>query len=1415
MPSPTKGPASPSHDDYLPPSSNDAGFDPHKTNGMGNFQPLIWPFPRAKPRVSNGRGYQSRGSISRPAYNHAPVRLTDETLRNIVSLRIKLIGLPRDITTQEIYNSLTQHGLQIGKVDILENDAGTRLGTADVYIEPAPSRWPPWNGTENVCTITRRDSSSFVSNVQILRTTLLNASTRTPLNFNVPLQKSFECSGLMFGMMASEDSMFKLPQYEYRNVRLDFQFSRLTIQLTFNVDLGARWGVKFFKIPIEFAHIKKVVSVNQKEGDGCVLIIQLPSAPKLFAKQADVSASHDDSVSFWQEQDAWQRQLEITDQPHRAKHSPAQLQKNRMTIDICRWTTYYLDIETSVDQSGMGDLINRMNDYNVDVGTLDKFDLVQPGEPVCKLLDGTESKTSWDLFNTVHLPFEIRYQLEACITLGLFNEYSITADFLDRLLTDEATGKPRDIDRVRMMLEGVADQGIPYYDPMDIFNEPKVVHYWPTVRLPSQAAMVRRAVITPTGMYLKTPGVELTNRVLRKYSDLTDRFLRVQFTDELTFGKIWSCQGSRQSDELYTRVLRVLLNGIKVGDRHYKILAWSNSQFREHGAFFFCDNDHVTCDDIREWMGDLKHIRSVGKFAARMGQCFTTTRQLHGISVPKIVGIEDIQRKADGHMWEFTDGVGKISPFFAQMIAHEQNMADTSSCFQMRMGGCKGVLVVWPDVPANEVHIRPSQEKFKAPYNGLETIKVSTYSQATLNRQIIPILSCLGVEDQVFMELLEEELREYEDAMTDPSKAATLLRQRIDENHISLVLAEMAETFMAGQEPFLWTVLRLWKCWALQRLKFKAAISVKKSAFLYGCVDELGVLRGHSKSTEGQAERNEDMLPQIFLQVPREGCDPNNRNSYTVVTGICVVGRNPSLHPGDLRVVQAVDVPGLRHLRDVVVFPQNGDRDIPSMCSGGDLDGDDFFVLWDERLLPKQWNSPPMHHDAESSAGNDIPHDIAINDMCAFFAQYMKNDSVGLVATAHVAWADKLGSQSEKCIQLAKLHSMAVDYSKSGIPAFIHKSLNAKVFPHFMERKAKSKNYKSYKPVGRIYDRVNVKKFTPAYELPFDERILERFELTSEELSKAKEVKAKYDIAMRRLMGQHECPVSEFEIWSTFVLSKPRVGTDYKLAEQIGRDVSSLKDRFRIICGEAVRGVETNSTTFSYGGIDLAQLDRFVAAMYKVTHEEVQAALAAREVPIVHEEGKIAYNQGEDFSMPLISFPWLFPKELARIANGGVPVTWNRKTNGSDKKAVGELSPKSSTKIAALLDAKPKQEQVVVDGKNRDSSDTCCIEGVASKDDVRTTTGQVVRRGEILRLFTEQGETIEASCTSLRSTTPAPIMEPSLQISSPRAKKEEEEEETSNNGDEIEIAGSDDDDDGDVLDAMARRLAGNDRVVDS
>jgi RNA-dependent RNA polymerase len=227
-------------------------------------------------------------------------------------------------------------------------------------------------------------------------------------------------------------------------------------------------------------------------------------------------------------------------------------------------------------------------------------------------------------------------------------------------------------------------------------------------------------------------------------------------------------------------------------------------------------------------------------------------------------------------------------------------------------------------------------------------------------------------------------------------------------------------------------------------------------------------------------------------------------------------------------------------------------------------------------------------------------------------------------------------------LELAALHSKAVDYVKTGEPAQMPKRLRPAKWPHFMEKRHKPKDaqYHSGKILGQLYDKVETVNFTPQYEKPFDKRILRAYHPLDDTLLKTvRQIKTKYDTAMRRILAQQEVK-TEFEIWSTFVLSKPRVGSDYKLQEEIARISDALKAQFRSVCIEKA------------GGKDFSILGPFVAAMYKVTKEEMDIALAecrsmksvgGREVPRRKMEPKF---------MPLITFPWLFEKELGRIATG-------------------------------------------------------------------------------------------------------------------------------------------------------------------
>ncbi|KAI0099828.1 RNA dependent RNA polymerase-domain-containing protein [Nemania sp. FL0031] len=832
----------------------------------------------------------------------------------------------------------------------------------------------------------------------------------------------------------------------------------------------------------------------------------------------------------------------------------------------------------------------------------------------------------------VNLPYDVRYQLEVCISQGCFDEVNLEADFL-RTLTDLSNTRKRNRNRAKDLLTYVAESGGPgaedgpnlypkrFYDPMALFADRNAVRYYPELGIPSHCVWIRKVVVTPSTIYLSTPNPEPSNRVLRRYAQYSDRFLRVQFMDELVKGRIFSSPKSEQQNALFNRVFRTLANGIEIAGRHFEFLAFGNSQFRENGAYFFSPTHHINCDQIREWMGDVTHIRVVAKYAARLGQCFSTTRPLTDSPISQsIAEIEDITR----NNWCFTDGVGKISPQLAEYVAKPLRLTRkrVPSAFQFRLGGSKGLLVVWPDLTFNQVSLRPSQQKFRSKSTLLEIIQPSRFSVATLNRQTITILSSLGVPDSAFLELQRSQLIDYDKAMEDPATAMRLLSRFVDQNGITTTVAQMiSDGFMRAREPFFMCILQVWRAWSLRLLREKARIVVENGAFVFGCVDETRTLRGYHELDPPRSQEH----PQIFLQVPRPGAPPDDPNSYMVVTGLCVVGRNPSLHPGDIRVVEAVDVPALHHLCDVVVFPANGDRDIPSMCSGGDLDGDDFFVIWEHTLIPPERNHPPMIHEPMQPV--ELDRDVQPSDLISFFVTYMKNDTLSTIAHCHLAQADRLegGPKNPLCIELAQLHSNAVDYPKSGQPAHLKETLRPKEYPHFMEKPGRS--YHSWKVLGQLYDVVKKVEFHPNYNSAFDERILRRFVLTDDMLRKARIIKAQHDRALRQIMNQRELG-TEFEVWSTFVLTKPRVGNDYKMQETMGPIIANHRERFRNACIRVA------------GSREPKVLYPFIAAAYHVTWEAVQVAI--REA-----QGRLTVGQ----PMPFISFPWVFEQELGRIAN--------------------------------------------------------------------------------------------------------------------------------------------------------------------
>jgi RNA-dependent RNA polymerase len=89
----------------------------------------------------------------------------------------------------------------------------------------------------------------------------------------------------------------------------------------------------------------------------------------------------------------------------------------------------------------------------------------------------------------------------------------------------------------------------------------------------------------------------------------------------------------------------------------------------------------------------------------------------------------------------------------------------------------------------------------------------------------------------------------------------------------------------------------------------------------YSCSDFL---------TSGVCDPFNTLQPnQIFIQLSKT---PNSEKK--VISGKVLIYRNPCLHPGDVRIVNAVENPLLKEYENVVIFPTCGPS-IPAACSGG------------------------------------------------------------------------------------------------------------------------------------------------------------------------------------------------------------------------------------------------------------------------------------------------------------------------------------------------------------------------------------------------------------------------------------------------------------------------------------------------
>ncbi|KAI0318242.1 RNA dependent RNA polymerase-domain-containing protein [Amylostereum chailletii] len=464
-------------------------------------------------------------------------------------------------------------------------------------------------------------------------------------------------------------------------------------------------------------------------------------------------------------------------------------------------------------------------------------------------------------------------------------------------------------------------------------------------------------------------------------------------------------------------MIRLFKAGLFLNGKQYRFFGHGNSQLRGRGCYLREASTDEELDRIIYGMGDLTGIMNVAKRAKRIGLLFSGAEVDYNLDPQYVGDIDDLMTGDEN----FSDGCGLISKRLSMQIARSkrivfQGRPYTPCVYQIRYRGYKGVVMLHIRLDEEKKHFiefRKSMKKFNATIDNTFAVvgHSNPFSFGRLNNEVVVLLSSLGISNEALLAKQQTYFTWIEQASRDIAKGFEFLS--------SLGKYKEAERLILDgfEAPGILKEIR-----AAQRSELAAfrknddlkkervRMLVHQSRRLYGVCDPHRVLR------EGQ----------VHVRVT------TSRNSASTLKGLDVlVVRNPCLHPGDILKLRAVDHPLLAHLTDCVVFASQGKRAAPSMSSGGDLDGDEYFVCWDKDLVPakvfESYGYPPNREQTQRT--------ITRQDLAKYFASY-NNSGMAQTSALHNKWARYApeGAMSVQCQELNALYSQAVDGARVQIP---------------------------------------------------------------------------------------------------------------------------------------------------------------------------------------------------------------------------------------------------------------------------------------------------------------------------------------------------------------------------------------------
>ena len=733
-----------------------------------------------------------------------------------------------------------------------------------------------------------------------------------------------------------------------------------------------------------------------------------------------------------------------------------------------------------------------------------------------------------------------------------------------------------------------------FYDLLNYFKEEIMTRMQMRTRVEpfkpkDNYCLVECAMLTPSSIIPLPPIYSQCNRLFRKYP--TERFLNLAFAEE--HGEALNC-----SEELRTRIQDCLIHGIEINGIKFYFLVCSGSQMRSKRAIFIHISEQNQFEEIRRIRAELLgncQIDNVTKYLSRLGLFCTSDHPIREIDETKTYMLDDILSE---NRQKLTDGNGKITREIAEEVFQKKGLfregtsIDNISTLQVRLAGLKGVFTIVnpvtdPDFCGErqqaDIVYRQSMQKIDWTHSTLCLVKIGKFNHLYFNMQMLTLL--VSLEDNLthdwdpkprIRELYRKNLEEYAELFRD----ADLANSKLISNYPNYNKST-GEHFDVMSEPFFLSLLRCIYTYNIRLLVRKFHFKVEEGCMLMGIPDPIGVL------ADGE----------VFITYIDE------EKGVQVLTGRILIYKNPCLHPGDMLVPTAVDKEELRHLHNVIVFPIVGKTSIPACSGGGDLDGDEFGIIWDQQMVPPEGAVyPPLNYDTvlsdykeklkKESKNEEVLPDLPIHNdknvrdlLATAYFKIVSNDLLGIISHYHVAVSDMMedGARNEESLQLAKLASIAVDSPKTGvipiIPHEIRAMIKDKGYPDFME-KVLSTSYPSTKLLGELYQMaksicyetnewVNVLNFYDKQD--FKHKIpanipIDTFQISghSQYMEEAGSIYYEYATALQRLMLAFGIDTEAELVLSKIVRCHPLLSADRgKTTNSLKAAIEDLTQEFR------------------------------------------------------------------------------------------------------------------------------------------------------------------------------------------------------------------------------------------------------------